>query len=349
VVQVKAGDVDRFLRTPDPAIRVVLVYGADDGLVSERTEAFVRAVTGTSDDPFGRVRLDASTIADDPARLADEAHAVPLFGGRRAITIRLSGNVRIEAALAAILDRPPVDSWIVVSAGDLRKTSPVRKLAESHRGAAAIACYADADRDLDRLIDDELKSSGLAIAGEARTLLRSQIGGDRLASRAELQKLCLFAAGQKEISIDDVRAVIGDASAFDVDEVIDAAALGRADEVARTYRRLLAAGTPGFVVLGAAIRHFNFLHRARAARDQGEPADAIVNRASPPVFYKRRADVIRQIDAWRLAAIERAMAGLDRAMVDSRLRGAITDDVVGQALLMISAMAARRPAGANAS
>jgi DNA polymerase-3 subunit delta len=349
VVQVKAGEVDRFLRNPDPAIRVVLVYGPDDGLVSERSEAFARAVTGSSDDPFARLRFDAAAIAEDPARLADEAHAVPLFGGRRVITIRLSGNVRMEAAVEAILDNPPVDSWIVITAGDLRKTSPIRKLAEASRGAAAIPCYADEGRDLDRLIDEELKAAGLRIAGEARDLLRSLIGGDRLASRGEVQKLCLFAAGRDEISLDDVRAVIGDAAAFDVEEVIDAAALGDSAAVARTYRRLLASGTPGFVILGAAIRHFNFLHRARGARDRGESPDAIVGRAVPPIFYKRRATVIRQIDAWRPAAIERVMAGLDRAMIDSRLRGAIADDVVGQALLMVAAMAsARRPAGTPA-
>lgn len=347
MVQVKAGDVDRFLRTPDPAIRVVLVYGQDDGLVSERAETLSRALLGKGDDPFARIRFEASAIADDPARLADEAHAVPLFGGRRVIAVRLSGNVRIEAAVEAILDNPPVDSWIIITAGDLKKTSPVRKLAESHRNAAAIACYADEGRDLDRLIDEELKANGLRIGTEARELLRSQIGGDRLASRGELQKLCLFAAGQAEVSVEDVRAVIGDASAFDVDEAVDAAALGDADATARTYRRLVSSGTPGFVILGAAIRHFNFLHRARAARERGEAADAIVGRAVPPVFYKRRPMVIREIEAWRLPAIERAMAGLDRAMVDSRLRGAIADEVVGQALLMIAAMAARRTA-ANA-
>lgn len=345
MTQVKPADIDRVLRNPDPAIRVVVVYGSDEGLVSERSETFARAVAGNSDDPFSRLRFDAGTLADDPARLADEAHAVPLFGGRRAISIRVSGNVRIEAMLQAILDTPPVDSWIVVSAGDLKKTSPLRKLAESHRGAAAIACFADAARDLDKLIDEELKAAGLSMAGDARSALRSLIGGDRLASRGEVQKLMLYAADKGEITAEDVRAVIGDASAFDVDEVVDAAAAGDPAGVARSYGRLVASGTPGFVILGAAIRHFNFLHRARALLEAGEPADAIVARAMPPVFFQRRAGVIRQIDTWRIPMIERAMAGLDRAMVDSRLRGAITEEVVGQAILMVAAMAAaRRPA-----
>src|ERR1700737_1232869 len=143
MVQIKAADVERFLARPDPAIRLVLIYGVDEGLVAERTATFVKAVTGATDDPFSVVRLEQSTGADGPGRLADEADAVPLFGGRRAIAIRLAGNASILPALEALLAAPPVDSWVLLSGGDLRKTSPVRRFCESERGAAAIACYAD--------------------------------------------------------------------------------------------------------------------------------------------------------------------------------------------------------------
>src|SRR5438552_13730352 len=143
MVQLKPAEIDRFLARPDPAVRLVLVYGEDEGLVAERTATFVKAVTGTDDDPFSLVRLDQGTIADDPGRLADEANSVPLFGGRRAIVIRLAGNASIIPALEALLATPPVDSWVVIAGADLKKTSPVRRLCETGKGAVAIPCYAD--------------------------------------------------------------------------------------------------------------------------------------------------------------------------------------------------------------
>src|SRR5689334_12574725 len=135
MVQLKSPEIDRFLARPDPAVRLLLIYGEDEGLVAERTATFVKAVTGATDDPFALVRLEQSTIADDPGRLADEANAVPLFGGRRAIVIRLAGNASIVPALEALLATPPIDSWVVLTAGDLRKTSPVRRLCESEKTA----------------------------------------------------------------------------------------------------------------------------------------------------------------------------------------------------------------------
>src|SRR5271166_6358680 len=122
MVQIKPADIDRFLARPDPAIRLVLIYGVDEGLVAERMAAFIKAVTEATDDPFAVVRLEQGALADDPGRLADEADAVPLFGGRRAIAIRLAGAASILPALEALLASPPVDSWVVISAGDLRKT-----------------------------------------------------------------------------------------------------------------------------------------------------------------------------------------------------------------------------------
>lgn len=339
MVQIKPADADRTLARPDAGARVVLIYGSDEGLVAERAARFTEAVIGKNADDFSRLRLESSDLAEDQGRLADEAHAVPLFGGTRVIQVRIAGNRPIDKAVQAILKQPPKDAWIVLTAGELRKTAPLRKLAESDKGAWAIACYADADRDLDRIIDEETAASGQKISGEARTALKGLLGSDRMISRSEIRKLCLYAAGGSEISIADVRALIGDAGAFDVDETIDAMASGDSAGLDRGYRRLISSGTPGFVVAGAALRHFNFLEKARAAVDDGEAAESIVRRAVPPIFFSRQTGVARQITVWSPSRITRALSLLDQAMLDSRLNGALTDEVIGQAMQLVAAIA----------
>jgi DNA polymerase-3 subunit delta len=339
-VQIRGNEVDRFIAAPDSAIRLVLFYGPDSGLVAERAETFVKAVTGDNADPFATVRIESNEIADDPARLVDEAHAVPMFGGRRAIVVRQSGNRSFAPSVEALLESPPQDAWVVIFAGEMRKDAPLRKLAERHPGAAAVACYADQSRDLDRIIDEELAGAKLSIEREARALLHRLIGVDRLASRSEVRKLCLYAADAGRVDVDDVRAIVGDASAFAIDEAVDAVATGDIAGFDRAFRRLTAAGTPGAVVLGAALRHFDFLHLARAAFDEGTTAKEIVGRARPPVFFRRQPIVERQIGAWPRPRIERALAHLNEAIVDSRFNGAIADQVAGQALTLVATVAA---------
>ncbi len=337
MVQVKSADADRFLARPDPKVRVVLIYGEDEGLVSERADRFMKAVAG--DDPLARVRIEIETLSDDPGRLADEANAVPMFGGLRVIALRVAGNRRIEASIAALLDNPPVDAWVVITAGDLRRDSPLLKLLDPHAGAAVIRCFADTDRDLDRMIDEELKAAGLAIAPDARTALRDLIGSDRRMSRSEVTKLCLYATGRGTITIEDVRASSGDVAASEVDEVIDAMTAGDAAALDNGYRRLLAAGTPSFQVVSAGFRHFNYLEVARSQFDGGAAARTIVERGRPPIYGPRAARVAATVERWPLPRIRRALAIFDEAFFDSRLRGSIGDQIVGQALLMVAALA----------
>jgi len=336
VVEVKSTDIDRLLARPD--VRLLLIHGNDTGLVAERVAAFVRTVLGDSTDPLGLIRLDASEVSADPARLADEAYAIPMFGGRRCIELRVSGNWQVVPAIAPLLARPPVDCALVVTAGDLRKTAPVRKLFEQAPNAYAIACYADDARALDRVIDEEAGRAGLTVAPDARAALKQLIGSDRMASRGEVAKLCLYAEGSGAITLEDVRAVVGDASAYAVDEAVDAAAAGDAPGFERLYRRLTAAGTAAFTVAGAAQRHFDMLHRARALVERGTDPEAALG---PGVFWKRKAALAAQLRRWPLPRIERALLILDRTIIDSRLKAAIADEVVGQGMLMIAAIAAR--------
>ncbi len=339
LVAIRPADADRFLARGDPTIRVLLLHGPDQGLVIERAAAFAQTVTADSDDPLDRVALDAAAVAADPGLLADEAGAIPMFGGTRVITLRLEGNRPIHKAIESVLDHPPADAFVVVTAGELRRNHGLRKLCEDSPTAAAIACYGDDGRRLDAVIDSEFATAGLTISDEARAGLKSLLGADRGGSRSEIRKLCVYAADRGAIALDDVRAVVGDAAAFAVDEAVDAMALGRIVEFDRTFRRILAAGTPGFVVAGAAQRHFNFLHLARAACDAGASADAVMSRPRPPVFVQRRAIVKQQIARWPLNRIERGLDILDEAVLESRRNGPIADTVIAQALLRIATAA----------
>src|ERR671926_1468499 len=116
MVALKSSEADSFVARPDPARAVVLVFGPDAGLVSERADAIIRASVDDANDPFALVRLDGDAVAADPARLVDEATTIPLFGGRRAIRLR-AGSRNIAPAVEAVLGARLQDCRIVIEAG----------------------------------------------------------------------------------------------------------------------------------------------------------------------------------------------------------------------------------------
>lgn len=333
-------DVEGFCRRPDLSKRVVLVYGPDVGLASERAEALARAHLGDSADPFALVRIDGDVLESDPARLTDEARTVALFGGRRVIWVRV-GTRPIHRAVELLL-AAPMAAAVVLQAGDLSRTSPLRKLVEASPAALAAPCYLDEGRGLARLVDEELAAAGLAAAAPARAAILGHLGADRLASRQELRKLALYCAGAAEVTEEDVLACMGDVATLAVDAVIDAAAAGDADEAASALARLVGEGADAGVLCAAALRHMSALQRARAEVDRGRSAGEAARALPIKLFFKRQAAFERQLVLWSVERAGRAAALLQDALLDIRRRPGLGVTVLERALLAVAGAARRR-------
>src|SRR6202047_1145409 len=251
MVALRGKEIDAFLARPDPARPIILLYGPDAGLVRESADALLASAVDDPNDPFSVVRRRGDELSAEPSRLVDEALTVPLFGGRRAIRVR-AGSRNFASGVDTLADTPIKDCRIVIEAGELRPESPLRKSCERAKTAVAIACYPDAERDLAKLIDDELRVSNLQIAQDARASLMALLGGDRQASRNELRKLALYAHGKGEVTLDDVMAVVADASELKIDPIVDGAFAGNPAAVETEFAKAMIAGTyPGMIIAGA--------------------------------------------------------------------------------------------------
>lgn len=343
MAQKKSHEVDGWLARPDAAYGVVLVYGPDRGLVSERARRFASQTGLSLDDPFSVVRLDASDIEQQPGRLTGEAHTVPMFSDRRLVWVRGAGSQKALAAeIEALAKDPPADSVVLVEAGDLKKGAALRAAVEKAARAMALPCYADDARGIDAVIDDELGRAELRIGLEARQLLKAGLGGDRLATRGELEKLSLFCAGKDEIAAEDVRAVIGDVSALAADDVVDAVLIGDFARFDRAFSRLIAAGTPPFLVLNAAMRQFHALQLLRhGMQADRKSAAAAVASARPPIFFARRKTIEDALQRWQAPALAAGLERLQATVLRTRQKPEVASAIARQALLALAVEGAR--------
>ena len=341
MVAVKASDVDTYLARLDRAAPVVLIFGPDAGLVSERVNAVIAASVDDPADPFSLVRLDGEDLSAHPARLIEEALTIPLFGGRRAVWVK-AGSRNIAPAVEELLTLPACECRVVIEAGDLRRNAPLRALCERAKNAAALPCYADGERELGRLVDNEMRAAGLTLAPDARALLIPLLGGDRAASRSELRKLILYAAGNGTVGIDEVTAVVSDASALALDDLIDAAFAGRPAELETQLAKARAAGSAVGSIFFAAQRQLAQLHKWRTAIEAAGGRFS-VDALQPPVHFRRKNLVEAALRQWNAPRLAAAMADLADAALASRRTPALADTIAERALLSI-ALRARRSA-----
>jgi DNA polymerase-3 subunit delta len=342
MVALKRADIDRFVAHPDPARPIVLVFGPDTGLVRERVEALVRASVDDPKDPFQLARLDGDDLAGAPSRLIEEVNTIPLFGGRRAVWVKAGGRSNLAPAVEALLASPAPDCRVVIEAGELKRSAPLRTVCERAKNAAALPCYPDAEKELVRLVDAELREAGLAISPEARAALVPLLGGDRLASRHEIRKLALFARGKARVELEDVMAVVADASTLALDGLVDAAFAGRPGELEVQFGKARTAGTAGGSIVSAALRQVAQLHKARLAVEDGASIDAAAGGIQPFVHFSREDAVKTALRIWTSPRLERAMTQLAEAALETRRQPALAEAIAQRTLLALAVNARRK-------
>ncbi|MBV9828630.1 MAG: DNA polymerase III subunit delta [Alphaproteobacteria bacterium] len=335
-MKLPAGRVEGFLRRPDAEIRAILLYGPDAGLVRERADTLARHICPELRDPFRVADLTAAAVTADPARLYDEAAQISLMGGRRVVRVRDAGD-SLATLFSRFLADAAGDALIVVEAGDLPGRSSLRRVFDDAAIAAAIGCYPDNARDLAGVIRDSFAAHRITPTRDAIDYLVGHLGGDRLLTRAELEKLSLYAGDGGRLDLDDVRAVLSDSAGLSVDDALMAAAEGDAAALDRALARVFQEGESAVSVIRALLRHLQRLHLLALRVASGTSPDEAVRGARPPIFFKQQDSYRRQLNRWSEPRLRRALDRIAEAEFRMKLTGFPAETICREAMLGIAA------------
>lgn len=335
--------VDGFLAKPDPGMRAVLVYGADAGLVRERGKALLGAVAGDPADPFRVAVIDASELRADPPRLADEAAALSLVGGRRAVHVR-NADDSVAPRFRDFLADSLGDALIVAEAGELTGRSTLRRLFEAAKDAVAIACYHDDARSLAAVITDLLRAQGLSASTDAKAYLVDYLGSDRQLTHREIEKLVLYmdaghiadAETSRVVELSAAQACVGDGAVISLDDLAYAVGDGDLPAVERAFMRGLQEGAPPIRALRTVARHFENLHLVAGLVAQGRSLDAAIKALKRPVFWRYTARFRAQADRWPIGVLGQAIGRLQDVEAACKRTGAPEAALAARAVLEIA-------------
>jgi DNA polymerase-3 subunit delta len=336
MVAVKAWQADAYLKAVEKVPAAVLFFGSDAGLVSERATTLARKL---AERHGGEVlRLDDADLEEEEDRIAVELLTLSMFGGRK--VVRVAAGRRVNAkALEPLVDRGKLEGFLIVEAGNLRPDEALRTLFEKAAAAAAVACYPDEARDLESVVSEVLGAARMQIAPAARKLLVARLGADRALSRAEVEKLVLYARGKARIDEEDVEAAVGDAAETALDRVALAAASGRAADAVRECQRCVAGGESAQGVILAVQRHFLRLHRLRSAQDAGRSLEEAMRTLKPAVHFRQKPAIEQQCRDWSVAGLNVALARIGEAAKAARLDSALEETLAERLVMALGTLA----------
>jgi len=327
----------RNLDSPDADIRFYLFHGYDPAQSRAQAERLLKGLGAE------KAEIAASSLKNDPAALADEAGAIGLFGGKRALWIEPAGD-EVAEAVEALLQATAVESPAIGVAGALRKSSRLLQLAEAHSFALSYQSYELSERDAEQLVDALAAQEGLRLAPGVAAQIAAAANGERGMIAQELTKLALYvgASPQAPASVDsDALEAVGAGGEGEWIHLGDVALSG--DSAAVADQLSGAAGIEPIGLIRALQRRIQMLAPLRAKVDEGRrPADVVAS-AGKSVFFKEKELVTRLLSMWEsqaLARISERLGSLERQLMRSDSPPDV--EAVGEELVAIARAARRR-------
>jgi DNA polymerase-3 subunit delta len=331
--------VEKALKAPGE-IRFFLLHGPDDS----GSRALVKTLAAAMGPEAERIDLGGAELKGDPARLADEAASISMFGGARWILVDPAGDEAVPA-LEALLDTPAAGNPVLLVAGGLKPASKLLKLALGAPAALAFASYAPDGREAGQLVLGMARAEGLILRPDVANRIASSCAGNRAIIEQELAKFALYAGASPEapkpIDHDVVDALGAAADEGDLNRLVDSAAGGNAAALEAELVRLHAEGLEGITLLRAMLRRMALLARLRAEVERGSEPGAVMASAGKSIFFKEKDGVERQLRRWPAELIAKAMTRLSDAERQVKSAGALGPIAADAELFAICRQAAR--------
>lgn len=328
------GSLARALERPDPNIRFYLFHGPDEA--GSRALA-MQLLKGLGD--AEKFIVLGQSVKSDPAALADEAGAMALFGGKRALWVEPASD-EIAEGVEALLEATASESAVVALAGSLRKTSTLLKLAEAHPAALTHCSYVPEGRDMEKVIIELGRDVGLRIAPDLAQRISAAAGNNQAVAAQELAKFALYLSADpsspRELDQETVNLLGADSAEADLMRLGDLALAGSTDDLLDGLGRLPSGGSDAIPVLRALQRRLLMLAPLRARVEQGQSVEGVMTSMGKALFWKDKSLIHRLLSAWpaeRLAEAAARVSTLERQIM---LRPIADEAALGETLVTLA-------------
>ncbi len=326
-------DANAYFKRPDPDKTGLLIYGSDAMRVALKRQEMLKNLLGAgAEEEMRLTRMPSGELRRDPAMLLDAVKAVGFFPGPRAALVEDANDNIAKILIDALADWQPGDAQIVVTGGDLKRTSKVLKAFADGKTTYAAAIYDNPpDRgEIEAMLAEAKLSPDSDAMGALTDLARAIDPGD---FRQTIEKLSLYKMGDGgALTTDDIAACAPTSTEADVDDILHVVAEARSGDIGPVMAKLQAQGVNPVTLTIMAMRHFRTLYKIAA------------NPGSPIWGVRDRDRAQRQAKSWGAAKLETALGVLTDTDLTLRSAGQTAPQLalVERAFIRLAMLGAQR-------
>jgi len=286
-----------------------LVYGENIGLKKDINE-IIKSVIQNETSDVEVISLYQEEILENKQNFYDLAYSGSLFGSKKIIKIHKATD-KIFNEISDIYSKHPESIYLIISSDILEKKSKLRNFFEKEKKTICTPCYLDGERDLENIATIELKKNNIKLPREAINLLIEKSNSDRDNLKNEIKKVISYSLNKKTLDINEIKSLINFSGDYKVESFINECLSGNLTQ----YKKIISELYMGAInhvlmlrILGAKIHR---LLKIKQQNNSSNNIDDIINTCKPPIFWKEKPVVRKQLNIWDLDDLKKLLGEIN--------------------------------------
>ena len=273
-----------------------LIYGENIGLKQDIAKSVI-GLKEKKNIKYKQFEFEEEEIIKNQNNFFNLIFSGSLFDEKKTIFVNRTTD-KLFNLINEISKKDVEDILIFFKADQLEKKSKIRNLFEKDKNLVCVACYQDNNFDLIKIINDEIKQTKIKLSTESINLLIERASGDRNNLRNEIDKLKSFASNKQTISYDQVKELTNMVGNYQNDYIVNICLNGDKKKLNKILRENNFSFEDFLILLKIFSKKIHRLLKIKIFNRLEKNLDQIFNQIRPPIFWKEKEDVKKQVRLW---------------------------------------------------
>ena len=145
----------------------------------------------------------------------------------------------------------------------------------------------------------------ISISQETINLLVNRCNGDRGHLKSELDKILIYIQDKKNISLEEIYKLTNLAENISINELVDITLTKNQKKTSEIINESNYKNDDGILILRTFMRKATRLLNIYESQDEKTNLDNLINNYKPPIFWKEKPIVKKQLENWTKSKIEK--------------------------------------------
>ena len=286
-----------------------LLYGENLGLKKDIKD-FITAEIKQQNDSVEILSLYESEVLDNGENFFNLIYSGSLFSQKKIIIIHETTD-KIVKKINDAYDKNPKDVFLIFFSSVLEKKSKLRDFFEKSKKTICVPCYLDSEKDLEAIARSELKKNNIILSMETINLLIEKSNSDRNNLRNEIKKIISYSLNKKKIEPEEIKSLINFSGEYKSDILVNECLSGNIFQYKKIMSELYVNTVNHILLLRILSSKIHRLLKIKEQENNLDNLDNLINTSRPPIFWKEKPLVKKQLSLWNLNDLRKIIADIN--------------------------------------